>query len=147
MWYESDLDALMSRTCLRPIPTGKVKKNQALVLWCGTFNSFSVIALDAFIASNLISASLLLFVNYWFLFFDLYNLVKEKNSTKYCNRWSRRSFTTSYWLDYSYWKFISIEPNTFSFLIIFFWTPSHFWALKSYINQMTIKKLKFQCFH
>ena len=32
MWYESDLDALMSRTCLRPIPTGKVNKNQALVL-------------------------------------------------------------------------------------------------------------------
>ena len=30
MWYESDLDALMSRTCLRPIPTGRVKKNQAL---------------------------------------------------------------------------------------------------------------------
>ena len=30
MWYESDLDALMSRTCLRPIPTGKIKKNQAL---------------------------------------------------------------------------------------------------------------------
>ena len=29
-WYESDLDALMSRTCLRPIPTGKVKKDQAL---------------------------------------------------------------------------------------------------------------------
>ena len=27
MWYESDLDALMSRTCLRPIPTGKVNKN------------------------------------------------------------------------------------------------------------------------
>ena len=31
MWYESDLDALMTRTCLRPIPTGKVNKNQALV--------------------------------------------------------------------------------------------------------------------
>ena len=31
MWYESDLDALMSRTCFRPIPTGKVNKNQALV--------------------------------------------------------------------------------------------------------------------
>ena len=27
MWYESDLDALMTRTCLRPIPTGKVNKN------------------------------------------------------------------------------------------------------------------------
>ena len=31
MWYESDLDALMTRTCLRPIPTGKINKNQALV--------------------------------------------------------------------------------------------------------------------
>ena len=31
MWYESDLDALMSRTCLRPIPTGKVSKDQALL--------------------------------------------------------------------------------------------------------------------
>ena len=30
MWYESDLDALMSRPWLRPIPTGKVKRNQAL---------------------------------------------------------------------------------------------------------------------
>ena len=30
MWYEADLDALMSRTCLRPIPTGKVSKKQAL---------------------------------------------------------------------------------------------------------------------
>ena len=30
MWYESDLDALMSRTCLRPIPSGKVTNNQAL---------------------------------------------------------------------------------------------------------------------
>jgi protoheme IX farnesyltransferase len=32
MWYESDLDALMTRTCLRPIPTGKVNRNQALFL-------------------------------------------------------------------------------------------------------------------
>ena len=32
MWYEADLDALMSRTCLRPIPTGKINKQQALIL-------------------------------------------------------------------------------------------------------------------
>ena len=30
MWYESDLDALMTRTCLRPIPTGKINRKQAL---------------------------------------------------------------------------------------------------------------------
>ena len=31
MWYESDLDSVMTRTCLRPIPTGKVSRNQALI--------------------------------------------------------------------------------------------------------------------
>ena len=31
MWYESDLDSLMSRTCLRPIPTGKLTKKQAFI--------------------------------------------------------------------------------------------------------------------
>ena len=40
MWYESDLDALMTRTCLRPIPTGKVNKNQALVFGV-TYHIFS----------------------------------------------------------------------------------------------------------
>ena len=47
MWYESDLDSLMSRTCLRPIPTGKLTKNQALTF--GIFSSLvSVIALYIF---------------------------------------------------------------------------------------------------
>ena len=31
MWYEADLDSIMTRTCLRPIPTGKITKNQALI--------------------------------------------------------------------------------------------------------------------
>ena len=43
MWYESDLDALMTRTCLRPIPTGKVNKNQALGFWYSSL-IFSVIS-------------------------------------------------------------------------------------------------------
>ena len=47
MWYESDLDALMTRTCLRPIPTGKVNRKQALIF--GIFLSvFSVSALYYF---------------------------------------------------------------------------------------------------
>ena len=58
MWYESDLDALMTRTCLRPIPIGKVNRKQALIF--GTSLSFvSVIALDYF--ANTLSAALLLF--------------------------------------------------------------------------------------
>ena len=31
MWYEADLDSLMTRTCLRPIPTGKINKDYALI--------------------------------------------------------------------------------------------------------------------
>ena len=56
MWYESDLDALMSRTCLRPIPTGKVKKNQALYFGI-VLSSLSVSII--YFSANLISAFLL----------------------------------------------------------------------------------------
>ena len=56
MWYESDLDALMKRTCLRPIPTGKVKKENALIF--GIITSIvSVLALYFF--SNFLSALML----------------------------------------------------------------------------------------
>ena len=56
MWYESDLDSLMTRTCLRPIPTGKLTRNQALTF--GILSSLiSVIVL--YIFSNLIAATLL----------------------------------------------------------------------------------------
>ena len=37
-WYEADVDSIMSRTCLRPIPTGKLTKKQALIF--GTISSF-----------------------------------------------------------------------------------------------------------
>ncbi len=56
MWYESDLDALMSRTCLRPIPTGKVKKDQAL--YFGIILSALSVSIIYF-SANLISAILL----------------------------------------------------------------------------------------
>ena len=58
MWYEADLDALMTRTCLRPIPTGKINRNHALIF--GVVLSFlSVLGLNYF--ANTISAILLFF--------------------------------------------------------------------------------------
>ena len=66
MWYESDLDALMSRTCLRPIPTGKIKKNQALYFGIA-LSLFSTILL--YYSSNLLSSMLLaLTIAFYFLF-------------------------------------------------------------------------------
>ena len=52
MWYESDVDALMSRTCLRPIPAGKVKRKEALLF--GIILSFISIVM-LYLSSNLIS--------------------------------------------------------------------------------------------
>ena len=47
MWYDADLDKLMTRTCLRPIPRGKINKNQALIF--GIILSFiSVLSLNYF---------------------------------------------------------------------------------------------------
>ena len=65
MWYESDLDALMTRTCLRPIPTGKVNKNQALIFGV-TLSIISVVALDYF--TNRISAAILLITILFYVF-------------------------------------------------------------------------------
>ena len=65
MWYEADLDRLMTRTCLRPIPTGKVSKDQALIFGI-VLSIVSVIGLYYF--SNFLSA-LLLFITITFYVF------------------------------------------------------------------------------
>ena len=64
MWYESDLDAIMQRTCLRPIPTGKISRNHAFFF--GIFASFfSVLVLYFF--SNLLSAIILAFTVFFYV--------------------------------------------------------------------------------
>ena len=74
MWYESDLDSLMTRTCLRPIPTGKLTRNQALAF--GIISSLiSIIVL--YIFSNLIAA-ILLAITYYFTFLFIQFGLKEK---------------------------------------------------------------------
>ena len=69
MWYESDLDALMSRTCLRPIPAGKVKKNQALYFGI-ILSALSTMML--YYSSNLLSAVLLIFtIGFYFFVYTI----------------------------------------------------------------------------
>ena len=126
MWYESDLDALMTRTCLRPIPMGKVNKKQALIF--GTSLSFfSVIALGYF--ANTISAALLLFTILFYLF--VYTIwLKRKTAQNIVIGGAAGALPPVIgWTIAT--NSLSLEPITF-FLIIFFWTPSHFWALSLY---------------
>ncbi len=126
MWYESDLDALMSRTCLRPIPTGKVNKNQALVFGI-TLSIFSVIALDYF--ANRISAGLLLSTILFYVFVYTIWLKRKTPQNIVIGGAAGALPPVIGWTVAT--NSLSLEPITF-FLIIFFWTPSHFWALSLY---------------
>ena len=126
MWYESDLDALMSRTCLRPIPTGKVNRNQALILGV-TLSIISVVALDYF--TNRISAAILLLTILFYVFVYTIWLKRKTPQNIVIGGAAGALPPVIGWTIAT--NSLSLEPLTF-FLIIFFWTPSHFWALSLY---------------
>ena len=129
MWYESDLDALMSRTCLRPIPTGKVNKNQALIFGI-TLSFISVVALDYF--TNRVSAGILLFtILFYVLIYTIW--LKKRTSQNIVIGGAAGALPPVIGWTIATGS-LSLEPFVF-FLIIFFWTPSHFWALSLYKSE------------
>ena len=126
MWYDADVDALMTRTCLRPIPMGKINKDQALIF--GIFLTvFSVGALNYF--SNFLSAFLLFFTIAFYLFVYTIWLKRKTPQNIVIGGIAGSLPPVIGW---------TIATNSISlasislFLIIFFWTPSHFWALSLY---------------
>ena len=126
MWYESDLDALMKRTCLRPIPMGKISRNQALVF--GITTSFaSVIALYFF--SNFLSAIMLaITILFYVVVYTIW--LKQRTPQNIVIGGAAGAFPPIIGWSIATGN-ITLEP-IFLFLIIFFWTPSHFWALSLY---------------
>ena len=126
MWYESDLDALMKRTCLRPIPTGKLSRNQALVFGLAT-SFFSVIALYFF--SNFLSALMLaITIVFYVVIYTMW--LKKLTPQDIVIGGAAGAFPPIIGWTIATGN-ITLEPILY-FLIIFFWTPSHFWALSLY---------------
>jgi len=129
MWYESDLDSLMTRTCLRPIPTGKLTKNQALTF--GILSSLvSVIAL--YIFSNLIAATILAITILFYVFVYTIWLKRKTSQNIVIGGASGALPPLIGWAVAT--NGITLEPIIL-FLIIFIWTPSHFWALSLYKSE------------
>ena len=129
MWYESDLDSLMTRTCLRPIPTGKLTKNQALTF--GILSSLvSVIAL--YIFSNLIAATILAITILFYVFVYTIWLKRKTPQNIVIGGASGALPPVIGWAIAT--NGIALEPIIL-FLIIFVWTPSHFWALSLYKSE------------
>ena len=128
-WYEADVDSVMSRTCLRPIPTGKLTRKQALIF--GTISSFvSVGALYFF--SNLMAASLLALTILFYVF--VYTIwLKRKTPQNIVIGGAAGALPPVIG-----WSIatggVSIEPIVL-FLLIFIWTPSHFWALSLFKSE------------
>ena len=126
MWYEADLDSVMSRTCLRPIPTGKVTKNQALIFGISA-SLISVVALYFF--SNLVASFILATTILFYVF--IYTIwLKQKTPQNIVIGGAAGALPPIIG-----WAIatgdIALQP-VILFLIIFIWTPSHFWALSLY---------------
>jgi protoheme IX farnesyltransferase len=129
MWYDSDIDAIMSRTCLRPIPSGQLKRQEAL-FYGVILSVFSILSLYYF--ANFLSASLLAFTIFFYVF--IYTIwLKRKTPQNIVIGGAAGAFPPVIGWAISA-NTISIEPLIL-FLIIFFWTPSHFWALSLYKNE------------
>jgi len=126
MWYESDLDSIMTRTCLRPIPTGKLSRNQALIF--GVLASFiSIITLYVF--SNLVAATILIITILFYVFVYTIWLKRKTPQNIVIGGASGALPPVIGWAIAT--NGISLEPIIL-FFIIFTWTPSHFWALSLY---------------
>jgi protoheme IX farnesyltransferase len=123
MWYDRDIDQIMSRTSLRPIPQGKVSSEDAL-FFSGFLALTSVMILG--LASNWYAAGLLAFAIFFYA--GIYTTyLKRRFINNIVIGGAAGAFPPVIgWLATG--SSLSFEPILL-FLIIFFWTPPHFWAL------------------
>ena len=126
MWYDADIDARMQRTAARPIPRGRVSADEALAF--GTFLSlFSVMTLG--LAVGWVAASLLALTIGFYLF--VYTMwLKRRTPQNIVIGGAAGAFPPMIG-----WAAVTGEVSLDScllFLIIFMWTPPHFWALALY---------------
>jgi protoheme IX farnesyltransferase len=123
MWYDADIDAKMERTANRPIPAGRVAPGEALAFGL-VLSIFSVLVLG--LVANWLAAGLLAFT----IFF--YAVVY----TIWLKRWTPQNIViggaAGAFPPMIGWAAVTGSVSVESivlFLIIFFWTPPHFWAL------------------
>ncbi|NCU47148.1 MAG: protoheme IX farnesyltransferase, partial [Candidatus Fonsibacter lacus] len=129
MWYDSEIDAVMSRTCLRPIPLGKISNAQALYFGI-SLSLISIVGL--YLVSNILSASILAVTIGFYIF--IYTIwLKRRSVQNIVIGGAAGAFPPVIgWAIAN--NSLSIEPIIL-FLIIFFWTPSHFWSLSLYKSE------------
>ncbi|MGU3574688.1 heme o synthase [Brucellaceae bacterium C25G] len=128
MWYDADIDRIMQRTRNRPIPAGVISPEQVLAFGL-TLSVFSVLTLGLFV--NWLSAALLAFTIFFYVV--VYSM------------WLKRSTPQNIVIGGASGAFppmigwaaatgsVSLDSIVL-FLIIFLWTPPHFWALSLFMS-------------
>src|SRR5207253_4278646 len=123
MWYDADIDARMARTAGRPIPRGRITPGEAAGFGF-TLAVFSVVSLGLLV--NVLAAALLAFTIFFYV--AIYTV------------WLKRSTPQNIVIGGAAGAFppmigwaaatggVALE-SVLLFLIIFLWTPPHFWAL------------------
>ena len=128
MWWDADIDAVMKRTTKRPVPAGRVRPQDAMVmgLWLSGI-AVGMLALTA----NMFAAALLAFT----IFF--YAVIY----TMWLKRWTPQNIViggaAGAFPPMVGWAVatggVSVE-SVLMFALIFVWTPPHFWALALFTN-------------
>ena len=126
MWYDRDIDNIMTRTKQRPIPSGRVVAEDALHL--GVFLSVASVALMG-LAVNILSALLLAFTIFFYCY--IYTVLLKRSTPQNIVIGGAAGALPPLIGWVSVTNQITIEPIIL-FLIIFLWTPPHFWALSLY---------------
>lgn len=128
MWYDADIDRIMKRTANRPVPSGRVASGEALGLGLA-LSGISVLMLG--LAANWFAAAFLAFTIFFYAV--VYTI------------WLKRHTPQNIVIGGAAGAFppmigwacatggISLE-SVMMFMLIFFWTPPHFWALALFMN-------------
>ena len=129
MWWDADIDLIMKRTSTRPIPSGRISSDQALALGI-ILSILSVMMLGLF--ANIFAAGLLAFTIFFYVV--IYSM------------WLKRATPQNIVIGGAAGAFppmigwsiasggVGLE-SVLMFLLIFVWTPPHFWTLALFMNQ------------
>lgn len=128
MWYDRDIDAIMARTAGRPLPAGRVQPDNAAALGIAlTLGSVMLLGL----ATNWLAAGMLLFAIFFYAV--IYTMwLKRSTPQNIVIGGAAGAFPPMIG-----WAAVTGDISWYSlvlFLIIFLWTPPHFWALAIYRN-------------
>ena len=123
MWYDADIDAVMTRTRLRPIPAGRVDREEALMLGL-VLSALSVLTM--LLAAGMLAALLLAFTIFFYAVVYTMWLKRRTPQNIVIGGLAGALPPAIAWAA----KTGSLSLDAMVLVaIIFMWTPPHFWAL------------------